>query len=121
MALQKMKFDDVAIPFPSGFDVSEMNIQEEHQSEGGRTIIERVRQGVLNVNISTTAMSDILQVYKMFSIKDSFMFTLYEPLTGNQVTKTVFMDGFTYSLVEGSQDLEVTDGVYEIQCVLREF
>lgn len=121
MSLSKMKFDTTEMPFPKNFSVAENNIQEEQQAEGGRSIIQRVRQGVLEASISTTALSDVLKTYMEFSKKDSFVFTYYDPLTETQIEKTVHMEGFNYALVEKSQDFSVTNGIYVINCVLREF
>lgn len=121
MSLSKMKFDTTEIPFPKTFSVSESNIQEEQQAEGGRSIIQRVRQGVIAATISTTALSDVVKTYKEFSKKDSFVFTFYDPLTETQIEKTVHMEDFHYDLVEKSQDFTVTNGIYNVSCVLREF
>lgn len=116
-----MKFDLEEIPFPKTFTVSEENIQEEQLSEGGRTIIQKVRTGVLNASISTTAFSDICKLYKKYSLKDSFTFTLYDPLTETQVEKTVHMENFSYGLVQHSNELSVTNGLYMISCDIKEF
>lgn len=121
MALAKMKFDLEEIPFPKTFTVSETDIQEEQMSEGGLTLIQTVRKGVLSADITTTAMSDVCKLYKKYSTKDSFVFTLYDPLTETQVEKTVKMYDFSYSLVKNSNELSVTNGIYNISCTLKEF
>ena len=116
-----MKFDTEEIPFPKTFSVAEDNVQEEQMSEGGRTLIQIIRKGVLTANITTTAMSDVCKLYKKYAQKDSFTFTLYDPLTETQVEKTVQMQDFSYGLVQHSNELSVTNGIYMISCTIKEF
>lgn len=121
MSLSKMKFDTDEIPFPKTFSVAETNIQEEQQAEGGRTIIQRIRQGVLEASITTTALSDVVKLYKTYSKKDSFTLTLYDPFTETQVEKTVHMENFSYSLVQHSEEFTITNGIYNVSCDIKEF
>ena len=119
--LQRMMFDDVSIPFPRNYAVEERNIQTENVSEGGVSIIQQTRQGVFVASISTKVLSDLLKIYKRFSQKQSFVLTTYDPLTEEQVTKTVHMEDFKYDLVHNSEKLSVTNGVYNVSFTLKEF
>lgn len=121
MALTKMKFDNDDIPFPKTFNVSLTNVQESNLSEGGRTLIQQIRTGVLSARVSTKALSDVLKLYKTYSQKSSFVLTIYEPITETTETRTVYMDDFSYGLEKGSDKLTCTNGIYDISFNLKEF
>lgn len=121
MALTNFKFDDTSIPFVKKESFSFSNDQTANKTEGGRNIIQKFRTDILKMNFSTRCLSDMASTYHKFSKKDSFVLTYYDTDSKTQITRTVHMENYSESLVQNSNKLGATDGIYDISFTLEEF
>jgi len=121
MALTNYKFDSTVMPFTKDETVSRNDIENESQTEGGKTFVEVIREDVFTMKVSTTCLSSMLQTYMTFKRKDSFVLTIYDPYTDANMTRTVRMKNFSYKRLEKSEYLSVTKGIYKVSFNLEEF
>ena len=119
--LNPIRFDNNEIIFPLSWDVNPVKSKDTYETEAGTEIDVVRRTGRLSITASFKCTSAWLQFFARFREMDSFTLTLYDPLTETDDEHTVRMDNFSYSLVHKSQDLTVTNGVWEVIFDLEEF
>lgn len=121
MPLTKYRFDSTEMPFTSSQQMSFDDVETKSQTEGGLTFVQTIRRGVFSMKVSTTCLSDMLKTYLTYRNKDSFVLTIYDPITETSMQKTVRMTNFSYQLLEKSYNLSVTNGIYKVSFNLEEF
>lgn len=121
MALTKFKFDNDDVPFVKKESFSFSNDQTSTKTEGGRNIIQKFRTDIFKMSFSTRCLSEQAHLYHTYSLKDSFVLSYYDTYTKATKTRTVHMENYSESLVEGSNRLGSTDGIYDVSFVLEEF
>lgn len=119
--LSKIKFDDIEILYPLSWQEKSNTIKETFQTEAGTDEEIVVRRDKLAISCSFKCTDKWVKTFKKFSLKDEFNLTQYDPLTDTEETRTVRMNDFTYSLVDKSWSLDVTNGIWEVSFSLEEF
>jgi len=117
----KVKFDQTTIPWTNTWEVSENDILNENQSEGGTDIVEAIRKGKLSIAVQTTCLSDQLKVYAQFERGNGFTLTLYDPVLETTTTKQVRIKGFRYSKKAKSEKFTATRGIWNVSFTIEEF
>lgn len=110
----------ISIPAISWVENSE-KLKNMFTTEAGTEIDLIVRAEKLSVSASYKCTDNWLQTFMSFRDLDSFTLTRYNPRTKLTETKTVRMTDFNYGLVRHSDELSVTNGVWEISFNLEEF
>lgn len=121
MALTKFKFDTHEVPFVKQESFSFSNDQTENKTEGGRTVIQKIRSDIFSMKFSTTCLSDMAHFYHEYSLKDSFVLSYYDTYTQATRQRTVHMENYSEKLLENSHDLAATNGIYSVSFTLEEF
>lgn len=123
--MEKIKFDATEIPFPFTWDEAPSDIGEVFKSEAGtdEEIITRKDKMVISASFKTT--SEWKGIFKSFYMKDSFVLSQYDALTGTTEEREVRIkqNSFKASLEKGSWKLDstITQGVWNISFTLEEF
>lgn len=120
--MNKPSFNNVVISIPaiSWVENSE-KLKNTFTTEAGTEIDLVVRAEKLSVSASYKCTDNWLQTFMSFRDLDSFILTRYDPRTKLTDSKTVRMTDFNYGLVRHSDELSVTNGVWEISFNLEEF
>ena len=94
-----------------------------HETEAGTQEDVTTRRGRLTIAVSVTCLQPLLAQLIALAEKDEFTAQIYEPAVDDYVTITVRIGtgSMTYSLKEGSADLEAVNGVWSASFTLEEF
>ena len=116
-------FNDTEVPFFPEIDCEPKNIQNEHQSEGGRRIIQSIRKDRLSASVKLKVANDewVRFFYDLYKNEDSVTFSQYNPLIQDYDERTVSIENFKYKMVKDSQKLEAVVGVWEMSFSIEEF
>lgn len=110
------------VPFFPEIDNDPKKLLNENESEGGRRIIQLIRQERLDSSIRMElADYQWVQFFAQLNQLDSFIFKQYSPLTNGYVEKNVFLNNFKYKAKKHSEDLSAVTGVWEVSFTLEEF
>lgn len=115
-----IKFNTTVIPFMSGWDENYEVVENVYQTEAGTDDIDVTRYGKLTVSCQTTCLYSVLQTLISFASLPSFILTKFNPVNGQDETRTVRMRDLKYSLKEKSWDLE-ENGIWNVSFSLKEF
>lgn len=121
MALTNFKFDNDSVPFVKRESASYSNDQTSTKTEGGRNIIQKFRTDIFKMSFSTRCLSDMAHLYHTYSLKDSFVLSYYDTYMNATKTRIVHMENYSESLVENSNKLDATNGIYDVSFTLEEF
>ena len=94
-----------------------------HETEAGTQEDVTTRRGRRSIAVSVTCLQPLLAQLVALAEKDEFEAQIYEPAVDDYVTITVRIGtgSMTYSLKEGSADLEAVNGVWIASFTLEEF
>lgn len=110
------------VPFFPDTDNTPKKLLNGNESEGGRRIIQLIRQERLSASVRLSiADYQWVQFFAHLNELDSFVFKQYSPLTNGYVEKTVYMDNWRYKAKKKSEDLTAVTGVWEVSFTLEEF
>lgn len=117
------KFDTTVLPFfPSEWDDSEQPIENIMQSEAGTDIIEQIRVGKLQVELSMKVADRAwVKFFKEYERKESFQFYYYDVETDGYKHKTCRLRKLKKSLVKDSEELSAVKGIWKVSFVITEF
>lgn len=117
-----IKFNDTALPFPTGWQQTFNKVQSSLQSEGGTDLIQSIRKNKLSVSAQFVVADDALvKFFKQCDMLDSFTLSQYSPLTSTYEERTVRMENFSYSSRRKSEKLTAVTGVWDVSFNLEEF
>lgn len=115
-----IKFDNVAMPFPNTWTENSEVVESVETSEAGTDIIQVVRYDKLTINASYKCLSPQVKIFKEYSKQASVQVSIYDQIEEAYVTRTMRMRDFSVNYMQGSQDLTVTKGVWEVSFSLLE-
>lgn len=110
----------ITIPAISWVENSE-KLKNTFTTEAGTEIDLIVRAEKLSVSASYKCTDNWLQIFMQYRDMNSFNLSRYNPRTKTNENKTVRMTDFNYSLVRHSDELSVTNGIWEVSFNLEEF
>lgn len=117
-----IKFNDTALPFPTGWQQTFNKVQSSLQSEGGTDLIQSIRKNKLSVSAQFALADDNwVKFFVQFDRMDSFTLSQYSPLTSGYETRTVRMENLAYSHRRKSEKLTAVTGVWDVSFNLEEF
>lgn len=116
-------FNNTAVPFFPDIETQPKNIENVHQSEGGRDIIQQIRADKWSVPIKMVVADDtwVAFFYDLAVNHDSVTFKQYSPLEQGYSTRNVRLEGFKYKAHKNSEDLTEVNGVWDVSFTLEEF
>ena len=115
-------FNTTEVPFFPKIDNTPKNIENEHQSEGGRTIVQKIRTDKLSaaVKMKVADKTWVAFFYGLFIGTSAVTFKQYNPLLDGYETRSVRITNFKYSQVKDSEDLTAVMGVWEASFNIEE-
>lgn len=115
-------FNSTSVAFFPEIDCSPKNIENVHQSEGGRDIVQSMRKDKLSASVKLKVAGHewVKFFYDLYKNYDSVTFKQFSPLLEAYETRTVRLVDFTYKKVKKSEDLAVT-GTWEMSFGIEEF
>lgn len=117
-----IKFNNTALPFPTGWQQTFNKVQSSLQSEGGTDLIQSIRKNKLSVSAQFVVADDALvKFFKQCDMMDSFTLSQYSPLTSTYEERTVRMENFSYQHRRKSEKLTAVTGVWDVSFNLEEF
>lgn len=119
--MQKIKFDTTEILYPTTWQEQPNTIKNTFQTEAGTDQEIIARKDKLSISCGFKCTGDWVGIFKTFSQKDYFALSQYDPLTNAEETRVVRMEGFSYSLVPKTWDIQNINGVWEVSFRLEEF
>lgn len=114
------KFNDTPIFFPISWNEKRNVIENVNQSEAGTDIVTVVRYGKLSISVSCKATSDWVKKFQEFSEMDSFVLSRYDAVENDYTMHDVRMRNYEAGRVKRSEDIEITNGIWEISFNLEE-
>ena len=113
------KFNDTVMLYPISWQETFTPVEE--ITEAGTDIVAVTRYGKLSVSASYKVSDTWLRTIKAFSTMDSFTLYRYDAVSEGYEQHTVRMRGLSISRVRYSEDIAVTNGIWEVSFNLEEF
>lgn len=116
-------FGDTSVPFFPEVEVSPKNIENVHQSESGKDVVQTIRKDKLSESVKIKVADDawVRFFYDLYINADSVAFKQYSPLLQGYDTRTVRITNFSYKMVKHSEILSSVAGVWEMSFNIEEF
>ena len=115
--------DNVEFKYFKTWNTTRNDYVTTHETEGGTQEDVTTRRGRRSIGVTVTCLQPLLAQLLAIADKDEFSVKFYEPAIDDYVTiqARVGAGTMTYSLKEGSADLEAVDGVWVVSFTLEEF
>jgi hypothetical protein len=115
-------FNTTVVPFFPEIENAPKNIEHEHQSEGGRTIVQRIRTDKLSASVKMSVADKdwVAFFYDLSNGTSAVTFKQYSPLLDDYETRTVRITNFKYKKVKKSECLKAVKGVWEMSFNIEE-
>lgn len=115
------KFNNTEVLWALSWSETSNVVEQTFLTEAGTDKVALTRVDKLSISASYKCTDAWVAIFGEFSRMPSFTLTRYNPSLGEYEDRTVRMREFTYKLVPKSQDLTVTEGVWEVSFNLEEF
>ena len=116
-----VKINNVEL-FPANkWDEDSEVIEDVQTSEAGTDITTVTRYDKLTVSAEYRCRSQWLGKFKAWSKADTLTVQIYDPVTDKYLSRTMRMRNFKSSLIEFSEKVKDTQGVWNVSFTLEEF
>lgn len=118
-----LKIDNVEFKYFKTWNTTLNDYVTTHETEGGTQEDVTTRRGRRSIGVTVTCLQPLLAQLLTIADKDEFEVKFYEPAIDDYATITarVGTGSMSYSLKEGSADLEAVNGVWVVSFTLEEF
>lgn len=118
-----LKIDNVEFKYFKTWNTTRNDYVTTHETEGGTQEDVTTRRGRRSIGVTVTCLQPLLAQLLAIADKDEFEVKFYEPAIDDYVTiqARVGTGSMSYSLKEGSADLEAVNGVWVVSFTLEEF
>lgn len=117
-----IKINNTEIPYYEDIGINYERKKETYITESGvETDIVLTASKKAVIQYSTICKEWRVATFNAFADQYSLEVKYYDPSTRAYVTKTMRMEDYSVKLLKGSEDLAVTNGIYEVSFTLREF
>ena len=114
-------FDNTQILNPTAWDESYENVKDLKTTEAGKDSIAYLRWGKLTVDATYCVTDRWVKIFQGFSWKNQFTLKKYDVYEEDYTEVTVRMEDFKISLMPKSENIAVSNGIYEVSFKLVEF
>lgn len=119
--MQQTYFNQTPIIWPRSWVENPQKLKKTFQTEAGTDVDLIIRENKLTVSASYKCTDTWVQTFMNFRDMNSFTLKTYDVKTKTYKENTVRMTDFNYGFVPKSNDLEVTNGIWEVSFNLEEF
>lgn len=116
-----VKINGTAIFPANAWEESSEVIESTYDTEAGTTQLEVTRYDRLSVSAAYRCHSGWLKTFKQWSAEDSLSVELYDAETSGYKTRSMRMRDFKSALLEFSEGVKDTNGVWDVSFSLEEF
>ncbi len=116
-----VRFDETEIIQWSKWEEEREVIENTYETEAGTDQVDVVRYGKLTVSCEYRCHSEWLRIFTDFSEHDSIQVTLYDAKLLTSTTKTMRIRDFKTKPIEFSENVQDTNGVWNVSFKLEEF
>ena len=114
-------FDQTKIFTPDKWDEKRDVIENAFQSEAGTDIISVTRYGKLSVSASFSCSDKWASIFTQFSEQDFIMVKIFDVVKKDYALHEMRMRNFNTSIIQGSERVAGTNGLYSVSFDLEEF
>lgn len=117
-------FNDTTVSFFPEIENTPKNIEQKHQSESGKDVIQSIRTDKLSATVNLSVANDdwVRFFYGLFIDEDNAVtFKQYSPILQGYETRTIRITNFKYKKVKKSERLPGVVGVWEMSFNIEEF
>lgn len=105
----------------SGWEENSAVVENKYETEAGTAQVSVTRYDKLSVSAQYRCHSDWLAVFKQWSQTDSLEVDIYDAQEKGYKRRTMRIRSFKSSLIEFSERVEDTNGVWDVSFTLEEF
>lgn len=116
-----VKINDTALFESNSWEEDSAVIENKYETEAGTDQVSVIRYDKLTVSAQYRCHSDWLGQFKQWSKMDELTVDIYDPYAGDYKSRTMRMRDFKYKLVEFSERVKDTNGVWDVNFTLEEF
>lgn len=114
--------NDVEIkPTRQNWSIDYINILNENMTEDGHSDIEIVRKGKVGISVSMQCADMWASTITLLNAEASLSVKYYDIATKGYLTRSMYMDDLTVTLVSNSDKVQGTNGLYYVSFSLMEF
>lgn len=114
--------NDVEIkPTRQNWSIDYINILNENMTEDGHSDIEIVRKGKVGISVSMQCADMWASTITLLNAEASLSVKYYDIATKGYLTRSMYMDDLTVTLVPNSDKVQGTNGLYYVSFSLMEF
>lgn len=114
-------FDNTQILNPTTWDETYENVKDLKTTEAGKDSIAYLRWAKLTVDATYCVTDRWVKIFQGFSWKNQFTLKKYDVYEEDYTEVTVRMEDFKISLMPKSENIAVSNGIYEVSFKLVEF
>lgn len=114
-------FDNTEILKPTSWSESLVNVKDTKTTEAGKDSIAYLRWAKLTVDATYYVTDRWARIFQSFSWKNQFTLKKYDVYERGYDEITVRMEDFKSRLLPESEQIEVSNGLYEVSFKLVEF
>ena len=111
----------VALMESNSWEEESNTIENTYETEAGTDQVSVTRYDKLTVSADFRCHSDWLRQFKQWSKADTLTVQMYDAIANGYVSRTMRMRNFKQKLVEYSEKLHDTNGVWNVTFSLEEF
>lgn len=116
-----VSFDETEIMQWSKWEEERKVIENTYETEAGTDQVDVVRYGKLTVSCEYRCHSEWLRIFTDFSERDSIQVSFYDTKLMTSTTKTMRIRDFKAKPIEFSENVQDTNGVWNVSFKLEEF
>lgn len=111
----------VALMESNSWEEESNTIENTYETEAGTDQVSVIRYDKLTVSANFRCHSDWLRQFKQWSKADTLTVQMYDAIANGYVSRTMRMRNFKQKLVEYSEKVHDTNGVWNVTFSLEEF
>ena len=114
-------FNGQKLPDPDSYQVNIDDITQENETEAGTTQVIMVRREQYEIDVSFTVKSKWLKELSQYRNMDEINVRFYDPGKDGSETRIMRIRGYKPSLMKESENINRTNGIWEVGFTLEEF
>ena len=116
-----VKINDVVLFEANSWEEESTVVENKYETEAGTDQVSVTRYDKLTVSAQYRCHSAWLSQFKRWSKMDTLTVALYDPFTNRYLSRAMRMRNFKSTLIEYSEKVTDTNGVWDVSFSLEEF